>query len=144
MTNYTQHLYNYAEIKRKTPNRKLLLNWIQYITDNNIPDGECYKHSTNFMLNHPSITGKTKNTKRNYNNEIDKFNEYIYQQEGWPLPWEEPITPTETKKQEPNKNKICTFQKIRQEQNTTPEQTIDKEYQAFLDKYENLTRGRKK
>jgi len=144
MTDYEQHLYNYIELKHKSPNRKLLRNWIRYIHENQIPDGTCYNASVDFMMTDPSVQDKTRNTKRNYNSEINKFNEYIYEQEGWILPWNE-LKHGEAGKQdritEPRKPRelLSAYGKRRiEKQDTQREERKDPEYEAFLKRYEAL------
>jgi len=147
MTNYEQHLYNYIELQHKSPNRKLLRNWIRYIHENNIPDGTCYSASLDFMMTDPTVKDKTKNTKRNYNSEINKFNEYIYEQEGWTLPWNKELKRRAGKQDkitEPRKPRelLSAYGKRRKEkQDTQREEKKDPEYEAFLEKYRRLTRG---
>ena len=143
MADYYKHLYNYAEIIHRSPNRKLLLNWIHYIEEHEIPDGECYNESLDFMMNDPNITSKSKSTRRNYNSEINKFNEYIYEQEGWTLPWNktQPEQKTETqiqKPQTPPTHLDNTYNKLRKQEHETRKEKTNPEYEAFLKRYEAL------
>ena len=148
MTDYEQHLYNYIELQHKSPNRKLLRNWIRYIHENQIPDGTCYSASLDFMMTDPSVQDKTRNTKRNYNSEINKFNEYIYEQEGWTLPWNKVHKRRETEKKETitqlknPRELLSAYGKRRiEKQDTQREEKKDPEYEAFLEKYRRLTSG---
>lgn len=143
MTDYMAHLYKYIT-QRRSPNRKLLLTWIQYIQERNIPDGECYSESLEFMMNHPYAISKSKTTRRNYSCEINKFNEYVYEQEGWTLPWnkinqhtrgETNITSPPIIRTSPLKEKKRTPEKT-----SNTETTTNKEYAEFLKKYEELNK----
>ena len=133
-TKYKQHLYNYVELLRSSPNRKLLKTWVDYLEEINIKEGECYNKIDEFLQEHPITENKKPSTLQRYEREIRKFTEYIYQMETWKLPRKE-----EDKQDIKDKHsKHKTMSNTGNESTNTNE--IDEEYKAFLEKYEQITR----
>ena len=162
MTNYKKHLYNYTEIRKKSPNRKLLTQWITYITENQIPTPKIHQHIIKFIQNTPYMQNKTPTTKQNYTSELNNFTEYIYHTEGYH--YETPAyhrnlstkfikgtIKNTTKSHDEGKRKnakqkelerLSRWDKLRRGgSDGDVEVVVDDEYRDFLERYERLSRG---
>lgn len=132
-TKYKQHLYDYVELRRSSPNRKILKAWVDYLEEICINDGECYTMIDTFMSDDPITCNKKPSTIQRYEKEIRRFTEYVYQMEGWTLP----VTEEENKKElhdKPAKHRLASDNK------DSVDTIMDDEYKAFLEKYEQITR----
>lgn len=132
-TKYKQHLYDYVELRRSSPNRKILKAWVDYLEEICISDGECYTMIDTFMSDDPITCNKKPSTIQRYEKEIRRFTEYVYQMEGWTLP----VTEEENKKELHDK---LAKHRLASDNKDSVDTIVDDEYKAFLERYEQLTK----
>lgn len=130
---YIDKVYNYCDIQRNSPNRKLLKEFVIFLEKQDIRL-ESSGDAISLFTEEQFFLSKKQSTQENYIRELKRFVQYLYESEGYSLPSDLKIRTDSI-----NRIKNCTKQNTNTRTNNTV--VIDDEYNQFLRKYDRLSRS---